>query len=112
MGSCIFVRMGFIQKINFFDENVFLYCEEVILGSQVKSMGMKMYYNNDFTAIHAHVASAKGSFVKRHDIYWRSRWYYLIRYSGYSHIQLSFLTFSKKLHYIFKRIQFFLCAIK
>lgn len=112
MGSCILVRMSFIQEINYFDENVFLYCEEVILGSQVKSNGMKMYYNNDITAIHAHVSSTKGSFIKRHDVYWKSRWYYLTKYSGYSHAQLMFLSLSKKLHYIFKRIQFYLCAIK
>ena len=112
MGSCILVRMDFIEKIGYFDENVFLYCEEVILGKQVKDMGMKMYYFNDVTAVHAHIPSQKGSFVKQHDIYWKSRWYYLTNYSSYSHSQMILLYLSKKIHYIFKRLQFLICGIK
>ncbi len=59
-----------------------------------------------FTAVHAHIPSRKGSFVKRHDIYWKSRWYYLTNYSSYSHSQMILLYLSKKIHYIFKRLQF------
>lgn len=112
MGSCILVRMSFIKKIGYFDEKVFLYCEEAILGKQVKSLGRKMYYNNEVTAVHAHVPSAKGSFVKRHDIYWKSRWYYLTKYAGYSRKELKLLSISKRIHYVFKRLQFILCGIK
>ena len=112
MGSCMFVRMSFIEKIGFFDENVFLYCEEPILGKQVKTANMKMFYLNDATAVHAHVASEKGSFVRRHDIYWNSRWYYLKNYAGYSHMQLALMYVSKKVHYSFKKMQFALCRIK
>ena len=112
MGSCILVRMSFIEKTGYFDENVFLYCEEPILGKQVKAANMKMFYLDDATAVHAHVASEKGSFVIRHDIYWKSRWYYLKNHSGYSHIQLALMYTSKKVHYIVKRMQFLLCRIK
>ena len=112
MGSCILVRMSFIEKTGYFDENVFLYCEEPILGKQVKAANMKMFYLDDATAVHAHVASEKGSFVRRHDIYWKSRWYYLKKHSGYSHIQLALMYISKKVHYIVKRMQFLLCRIK
>ena len=112
MGSCILVRMSFIEKTGYFDENVFLYCEEPILGKQVKAANMKMFYLDDATAVHAHVASEKGSFVRRHDIYWKSRWYYLKKHSGYSHVQLALMYTSKKVHYIVKRMQFLLCRIK
>ncbi|MGM9732957.1 MAG: glycosyltransferase family 2 protein, partial [Prevotella sp.] len=104
MGSCILVRMSFIEKIGYFDENVFLYCEEPILGKQVKKANMKMFYLDDVTAVHAHVASEKGSFVRRHDIYWKSRWYYLKNYSGYNQYQLSMMFLSKSIHYGFKRL--------
>lgn len=106
MGSCIFVRMSFIEEIGYFDESVFLYCEEVILGKQVKKLGMKMYYCHDISALHAHHESTKGSFVKRHDVYWRSRWYYLTHYAGYNSFQLSLMWLSKKIFYSVKRIEF------
>lgn len=112
MGSCIFVRMSFIKQIGYFDENVFLYCEEPILAKQVIDAGMRIYYLHDITAIHAHIESHKGSFIKRHDIYWRSRWYYLSHYSGYGRWQLVFMWFSKKMMYIIKRITFIIHGIK
>lgn len=112
MGSCIFVRLNFIEKIDYFDENVFLFCEEPILGKQVQGIGMKMYYLHDITAIHAHIESNKGSFIHRHKIYWRSRWYYLTHYAGYNGIQLFFLWISKKIHYCYKHITFFVSKVK
>lgn len=112
MGSCILVRLSFIEKIGYFDENVFLFCEEPILGKQVQATRMKMYYFHDATAIHAHIESHKGSFRNRYKIYTRSRWYYLSKYSGYSHIQLIFMWISKQIHYYFKQIVFSVYDIK
>lgn len=81
-GCCLMVRMDFISSIGFFDENVFLYCEEPILSRQVESNGKKMYYLADTQAVHAHIKSAKGNPVKRFK-YWRnSRFYFIERYSG------------------------------
>lgn len=112
MGSCILIRLNFVRHIGYFDENVFLYCEEPILGKQVAAAGMKMYYLNDAIAIHAHISSQKGSFIKRHDIYWKSRWYYLSHYAGYNKMQLRLMWISKKLHYYFKRLTFVIKGIK
>ncbi len=112
MGSCIFVRISFIKQIGYFDENIFLYCEETILGKQVIAADMKMYYLHNITAIHAHVESQKGSFIKRHDLYWHSRWYYLSHYAGYNRHQLALMWLSKKLFYVSKRITFIIRGIK
>lgn len=112
MGSCIMVRMSFITKIGFFDEQVFLYCEEPILGKQVAKEGLKMFYLHDAKAIHSHVDSEKGSFIKRHDIYYKSRWYYLKKYAGYSDFELMPMFISKKIYYIVKRLQFIMCGVK
>lgn len=112
MGSCIFVRISFIKQIGYFDENIFLYCEETILGKQVIAVDMKMYYLHDITAIHAHIESQKGSFIKRHDLYWHSRWYYLSHYAGYNRYQLALMWLSKKLFYASKRITFIIRGIK
>lgn len=112
MGSCIMVRMDFIKSIHFFDENVFLYCEEPILGKQVASKHMRVYYLHEITAVHAHIENAKGSFVKRHDIYWQSRKYYLTHYSGYNKSMLYIMMLSKKMLYIYKWLSFKINRIK
>lgn len=81
-GCCLMVRMDFISSIDFFDENVFLYCEEPILSRQVEYAGKKMYYLADAQAIHAHIKSTKGNPILRLK-YWRnSRLYFIERYSG------------------------------
>ena len=80
-GCCFLIKMNFIERIGFFDENTFLYGEEPILGSQVEEYGKKMYYTANTFAVHAHLKSKEGSsaFCNKH---WKhSRLYYVKRYS-------------------------------
>lgn len=81
-GCCFLVKMDFILEIGFFDEKVFLYCEEAILSRQVESARKKMYYISDAQAVHAHVKSDKGNPVKRFKHWKRSRIYFIRQYSG------------------------------
>ena len=81
-GCCFLIRMDFVQSIGFFDERVFLYCEEAILSRQAEQAGKKMYYLADAQAIHAHIKSEKGNPVKRFRNWKHSRLYYIDRYSG------------------------------
>lgn len=110
-GCCIMVRLDFIVSLGYFDENVFLYSEEAILGKQVRQYGRKMYYLNNATAIHRHIDSAKGSFKKRHELFWKSRWYYLKKYSGYNKFLLSMIYLSRKVYYGVKMVYFKLKGI-
>ena len=71
-----------MQRIGYFDERVFLYCEEAILSRQVEREDMKMYYIADARAIHAHVKSEKGDPVARFRHWKRSRFHYIDNYSG------------------------------
>lgn len=96
-GCCLLVRMSFIKKIDFLDENVFLYCEEPILAATVKREGMKEYYLADLVAYHMHRESAKGDPKKRLAEFYKSRTYYLREYSGYKGIALQTLLLSRKL---------------
>ena len=80
-GCCFMTRMSFIKSIGFFDENVFLYCEEAILSRQVELAGKKMYYLATAQAIHRHVKSEKGDPVKRFKTWGKSRCYYIDIYS-------------------------------
>lgn len=80
-GCCLMLRMSFIKEIGFFDEKVFLYCEEAILARQVEIAEKKMYYLATAQAIHMHVKSDKGDPVKRFKAWGKSRCYFINKYS-------------------------------
>ena len=82
-GCCFMIRMSFLKSINFFDEKVFLYCEEAILSRQVEMNGKKMYYLATVQAVHRHVKSEKDDPVKRFKTWGKSRCYFIDKYSGY-----------------------------
>lgn len=99
-GCCLMTRLSFINDIGFFDENVFLYCEESILSKQVRRANAKMYYLSSACAVHCHIEKSKGNPGKRLQLTFRSRDYYLRQYSGYKHIKLWILLQSKQLQRI------------
>ena len=80
-GCCFMIRMSFLKEISFFDEKVFLYCEEAILSRQVEMNSKKMYYLATAQAVHRHVKSEKGDPVKRFKVWGKSRCYFIDRYS-------------------------------
>ena len=80
-GCCLMVRMDFIKRIGFFDEQVFLYCEEAILSKQVEQAGLKMYYVANLQAVHRHVKSTKGNPRKRFKAWISSRLYFERHYN-------------------------------
>ena len=82
-GCCFMTRTAFLKKINFFDEKVFLYCEEAILSRQAEIAGKKMYYLATAQAIHRHVKTEKGDPVKRFKTWGKSRCYFIDKYSAY-----------------------------
>lgn len=94
-GCCLMTRLSFIKDIGFFDENVFLYCEESILSKQVRRTNAKMYYLSSACAVHCHIEKSKGNPSKRLQQGFRSRCYYLQQYSGYRNMQLWMLLRSK-----------------
>ena len=75
------IRMSFLKSIDFFDEKVFLYCEEAILSRQVEMSGKRMYYLATTQAVHRHVKSEKGDPIKRFKTWGKSRCYFIDRYS-------------------------------
>lgn len=105
-GCCIMVNLQIISRCGFFDENIFLYCEEAILGKQIKKHGKKMYYLHDAMATHAHIESVKGSVIKRYELFWQSRQYYLKNYSGYNKLSIVFITISQNI-YVYGKILYF-----
>ena len=80
-GCCFMIRISFLKSINFFDEEVFLYCEEAILSRQVEMNSKKMYYLTTAQAVHRHVKNEKGDPIKRFKIWGKSRCYFIDHYS-------------------------------
>ena len=72
-GACFMIRTDFLQRINFFDESVFLYCEEAILMAQVRMAGWHMVMDPCIEALHAHRTSAKGDALPRFKAWSKSR---------------------------------------
>ena len=81
-GCCFMIRTSFLKEIDFFDEKVFLYCEEAILSRQVEMAGKRMYYLATAQAVHRHVKNEKGDPVKRFKAWGKSRCYFIDHYSN------------------------------
>lgn len=80
-GCCFMVRIDFVRLIGYFDDHVFLFCEEAILSRQVEALDKKIFYLAEAKAIHRHIKSEKGNPMKRFK-YWRdSRIYFIEHYS-------------------------------
>ncbi len=93
-GCCLLVRIEFVRDIGFFDENVFLYCEEAILAHQVIQKGRKVFYDADAMALHQHIKSEKGNPYKRLITLCHSRNYKNKYHSDYNPIQIKLLYWS------------------
>jgi len=94
-GSCFLICADALEEIGYFDEGVFLYCEEAILSAQLKARGRTIAYTTSLEVLHAHDTSMKGDPTRRFAAWSRSRGYFLHNYSGYGTIALGFLTFSR-----------------
>ncbi|MDO4714853.1 MAG: glycosyltransferase family 2 protein [Bacteroidales bacterium] len=97
-GCCLLLRIDFLKKIDFFDEGVFLYCEEAILSKQVEHTGHTMYYTPEVYALHRHIKTKKGNPLFRLQHWKNSRYYFIDRYSSYNEwgklgAKFSFITY-------------------
>jgi len=81
-GCCLMVRMNFVKNIGFFDEHVYLYCEEAILSRQVERNEKRMYYLADAKAVHRHIKSEKGDPILRFKAWISSRIYFEEKYNN------------------------------
>jgi GT2 family glycosyltransferase len=94
-GSLLILNANAFNQIGMYDENVFLYCEETILGIRNKNKGYRSALLPDYTFIHAHSASINKSIQSRYKqmkIQWKSRLYVLQTYYGLSKLQMTFAT--------------------
>lgn len=83
-GACFMIRSDVMEKIGFFDENYFLYCEERTLAKKIKDIGMKngISLNDWFIHNHKDQKNLKDILMHRYWLY-KSRYYYNITYNKY-----------------------------
>lgn len=81
-GCCFMIKSSLLEKIGYFDENVFLYHEENIIGKKVKKEGYYVLLNPDSEVIHLGGRSTGrvSAFTRYHKAI--SGLYYLWRYTN------------------------------
>ena len=82
-GSFLMIKLDLMLKYGMYDENIFLYCEETVLGIKMKSANLKtVVLLNDYF-IHKHSVSINksiNSVIKQKKICWNSRLYVIKNY--------------------------------
>lgn len=63
-GACFLARTEKLYKYGLFDEDIFLYCEETVLGIKMKNSNQLVLLDTDVSFIHNHSVSIKKSIKK------------------------------------------------
>lgn len=99
-GCFMIVDNDKFKKVDFFDENTFLYAEEKILSEKLIKKGYKTAHCNDVRIRHLHGFSTKTfAEIKRFQIRLSSNLYYFSKYRNFSKIKLSLIKFAQYVHF-------------
>ena len=92
-GSFFLIDSKHLENINYFDDNVFLYYEENILGVKTKKLGKYMVVVNDIDVVHNHSVTIDKSIkaLKKYDILKQSQYYFEKYYNKANILQLMLL---------------------
>ena len=86
MGAFMFMRHSVFEKVGYFDEQFFVYSEELDFSKRLSDIGGKSYFNTDITAIHSGEGTTQSVKAYRLFLNLRSRLLYArkhFKYSGY-----------------------------
>jgi GT2 family glycosyltransferase len=87
LGCFMVLRLDYMSKIDYFDENTFLYAEELILAEKLKKFGWKMAFYPKIYVKHLHGESTKvlGE-MKKYFLQLKSDLYYFEKYRKFNKI--------------------------
>ena len=94
VSGCFFlITSKHLEDINFFDENVFLYYEENILGIKTKQKNKNIIINNDVDVVHEHSKTVDKSLkrINKYKILKQSQYYFEKNYNKANKLQLFLL---------------------
>lgn len=82
-GAFFVIKYDIFNKINYFDDNVFLFYEEDILSSKIKELGYKILSLNDINFIHyeSKTINKTHSYYRRIKQLYKSKMYYQKEYN-------------------------------
>lgn len=90
-GSMFLMNATQMVKYGLYDENIFLYCEEIVLGIKLKKAGLKCCLLADERFVHNHSISISKTFnseIKKRKILIKSKLYVLKKYFSINFFQL------------------------
>lgn len=108
VSGCFFmIASKHLEEMGYFDEGVFLYYEENIMGIKTKKLGKNIIVANNVDVIHDHSVSIDKSLkrIKKYDILKTSQEYFEEKYNEASKVELFFLK-------VFRYLTRFLLLIK
>ena len=102
-GACFFIKYEVLKKINYLDENVFLFYEEDILGNKLKDIGYKTYSLNNinFTHFESQSIGKTINYYKKMKQLFKSKMYYQKNYNKINKFQ----SFCFYILWIFRNIE-------
>lgn len=110
-GSFILMRMSAFFEAGMFDENTFLYAEELILSRRLESIGSQVWFCKELSIIHNHAQTTKKalSYLRTKEINFESICYY---YKNYTDTSSALLTLAKANFWLHKTVFFCTRSIK
>ena len=100
VSGCFFaISSKHLEERGYFDENVFLYYEENIMGVKTKDLGKNIIVANNIDVIHDHAVSIDKSLkrIKKYDILKSSQYYFEKTYNHASKGELFLLRLTSKI---------------
>ncbi len=107
-GSLFIIRRDVFAEIKGFDEDVFLYCEERILGTKLKRKGYRVQIIEDAYFVHDHAVSINKTLNKINQLkqLYRSILYFHRKYNDISKCQYALLRIMMVYNLLIKRMIF------
>lgn len=100
VSGCFFaISSKHLEEMGYFDENVFLYYEENIMGVKTRDLGKNIIVANNIDVIHDHAVSIDKSLkrIKKYDILKNSQYYFEKTYNQASKGELFLLRLTNKI---------------
>ena len=103
VSGCFFIiDSKVLKKLNYLDENVFLYYEENILSIKIKKINKDIVINKDVTIVHDHSVTIDKNInkINKYKILKKSQYYFNKNYNGANIIELILLKLTYYMTYI------------
>lgn len=89
MGAFMFMRNSIFERLGYFDERFFVYCEELDFSKRLAERGGKSYFNSDISALHSGQGTTASVKAFRLFLNLRSKLQYSkkhFKYAGYAFV--------------------------